>query len=113
MPAFVKKIDNDKHIGTTTKRKYIVEISRDLCIGAASCIAIAANTFMLDEGNKVLIIEGEWEEKEIILAAAKSCPVFAITIKDAATGKQIFPETDAANINASQPVQPIEPDITE
>ena len=113
MPAIVKKTDNNKHTGTSPKSKYIVEISRDICIGAASCIAIAANTFMLDEGNKVLIIEGEWDDEEIILAAAQSCPVFAITIKDAATGKQIFPETDAANINASQPVQPIEPDITE
>jgi len=111
MPALVKKTEDNKHVGTSRKSKYIVEISRDICIGAASCIAIAANTFMLDEGNKVLIIEGEWDDDDIILAAAQSCPVFAITIKDATTGKQIFPEVDAASIQPAQPVLPLEPNV--
>ncbi len=74
------------------KSKYIVELNRDVCIGAASCVAIAGATFKLDETNKVLLVEGDWDTDELILAAAQSCPVFAIKIKDAATGRQIFPE---------------------
>src|SRR3990167_3071737 len=110
MPALVKKTEDNKHVGTSPKSKYIVEISRDICIGAASCIAIAANTFMLDEGNKVLIIEGEWDDDEIVLAAAQSCPVFAIIIKDAATGKQIFPEPEATAEQPSTPNPPTQPE---
>jgi len=88
-------ISKDKKIWTgknTPKSKYIVEVVRDLCIGAASCVAIASDTFELDEKNLAIILETEWDNDEIILAAAQSCPTFAIIIKDASTGKQIFPE---------------------
>ena len=110
MTAQVQKIDNNKHTATASKSKYVVEILRDLCIGAASCVAIAANTFILDEENKVLIIEGEWDDDEIVLAAAQSCPVFAIIIKDAATGKQIFPEPEATAEQPSTPNPPTQPE---
>jgi ferredoxin len=93
MAVTVTKSPDDKvHTGKSDQNKYLVEIDRDVCIGAASCVAIAANSFKLDEQNKVLILEGNWDSDEILLAAAQSCPVFAIKIKDAATGRQIFPE---------------------
>ena len=72
--------------------KYIIEVDQEVCIGAASCVAIAGTTFKLDAANKVIIVEGDWDSDELILAAAQSCPVFAIKIKDATTGRQIFPE---------------------
>ena len=53
MAAQVQKIDNNLHIGKNPVSKFIVEIKRDLCIGAGSCVAIAANSFVLDEENKV------------------------------------------------------------
>jgi ferredoxin len=84
--------DGETHTGTHKKRKYIIEYQRDVCIGAASCAMIAALTFQMDDENKAFIIEeGEWDDEEIILAAAQSCPVFAIIVKDAETGEQIFP----------------------
>lgn len=76
----------------TTKSKYRLEIDREACIGAASCVAIAGQTFTLDEENKVLIVEGDWDSDEMVLAAAQSCPVFAIKVFDNETGAQIFPE---------------------
>lgn len=80
---FVRKSKNSK---------YIIEYHRDLCIGANTC-TLAANTFAMDDENKAVLIENPQDEDddEIILAAAQSCPVFAIIIKDAATGEQIFP----------------------
>ena len=87
-----KSADGKTQQAKSEKSKYLVEIDRDVCIGAASCVAIAANSFKLDEQNKVLILEDDWDSDELLLAAAQSCPVFAIKIKDAATGKQIFPE---------------------
>ncbi len=94
MPATVQKLDDNHHTSTNPKSKYIVEVLRDLCIGAASCVAIAADTFQLDEANKVYILETDWDQDDIILAAAQSCPTFAIIVKDAATGKQIFPQPE-------------------
>lgn len=94
--------DGDTHTGKNKKRRYIVEYRRDVCIGAASCAAIAGKTFQMDDENKAYIVEeGEWDEEDIILAAAQSCPVFAIIIKDAETGKQIFPEIEDAPDSAS------------
>ncbi|KXK10031.1 MAG: ferredoxin [Candidatus Dojkabacteria bacterium] len=92
MPAKVK-IDGSNQTGTNPgKSKYIVEVLQDLCIGAASCVAIAADTFQLDEENNAYILETDWDQDDVILAAAQSCPVFCIIIKDAETGMQIFPE---------------------
>lgn len=91
MSALITKLSEDRHEGKNPKRKYSVEILRDVCIGAASCVAIAPETFGLDDENKVVLIESDWNEDEIILAAAQSCPVFAIIVKDAETGKQLFP----------------------
>lgn len=72
--------------------KFIVEYHRDMCIGAAACAAIAPNTFLMDDENKaVFTVADEVDEDDAILAAAQSCPVFAIIVKDAETGEQVFP----------------------
>lgn len=92
--ANVTKPDENTHIGTSKKSRYRVIVKRDLCIGAASCAVLAGNTFAMDDGNLAVLLEGEWDEDEIILAAAQSCPVFAIVIEDVETGKQVFPELE-------------------
>ncbi len=69
-----------------------VEVKRDLCIGAANCIAIAPDLFELDQENKAVIKAG-WESKvkdDVVMEAAKSCPTQAIFVYDDA-GKQLFP----------------------
>jgi len=83
-----------------------VQVDPDLCIGAASCVTIAPETFQLNEENKAWVFdhgqepEGHvyerWldvtdEEKENIILAAQSCPTLAIFIFDE-TGVQIFPD---------------------
>lgn len=91
MGAKIVKKDTNHHLATNSKSKYKIEIMRDLCIGAASCVAIAADTFQLDEENLVYIVESDWDDDDLVMAAAQSCPVFAIIVKDAETGKQLFP----------------------
>ena len=92
MGVSISKPEDNTEIGKSEKHRYIIEIKKDLCIGAATCVAIAPNTFKLNENNKAIFLEAEWEDDDVIMAAAQSCPVFAIIIRDAATGKQIFPE---------------------
>ena len=72
-------------------RKLTMRIDRDLCIGAATCIAIAPKAWALDDEAKAIILDTADEESdETLIEAAKSCPVMAIFITDE-DGKQIFP----------------------
>ena len=71
--------------------KYKVKVDRNLCIGAASCVAVAANVFELDDKNIAVIKEGAQDTEENLLLAAQSCPTNAIIIVDE-SGKQIWPE---------------------
>jgi len=69
-----------------------VTVDRNLCIGAATCIAVAPKTFLLDSEAKAIILETATQEaSDTILEAAKSCPVAAIIVEDQ-TGKKLFPE---------------------
>jgi ferredoxin len=71
-------------------KKYKIVVDRDLCIGAASCVAIAGKTFALDGENKAIILEGEGDLPETVLMAAQSCPTKAIILTDE-EGKQVYP----------------------
>ena len=67
-------------------------VDRNLCIGAASCIAIAPNAFKLDDENKAVILDtADHEAIETIFLAAQSCPVEAIIIENA-QGKRVWPK---------------------
>lgn len=76
-----------------------IKIDRDLCIGAGTCVVLAPDTFELDDELKAVLKKGDKQSPEVvegqdseedILAAAKSCPVLAITLADE-NGKQIYP----------------------
>jgi ferredoxin len=71
-----------------------IVVDKDLCIGAASCIAVAGTTFELGEGNKVVVIAGsgaDAADDDTLILAAESCPTKAILLFDAA-GKQVYPK---------------------
>ncbi|MDP3974443.1 MAG: ferredoxin [bacterium] len=69
-----------------------VKVDRDLCIGAATCVAVAAKAFDLDTEAKAVILDSVDEEtREAIIEAAKACPTAAIIIVDE-KGNKIFPE---------------------
>lgn len=89
----IEEISKDKFKATTEKSKYYIEYDRNICIGAASCAAIAAETFLMDDENKAVIRTdtNDFDEDDVILAGAQSCPVFAIKIFDKETGDLIFP----------------------
>jgi len=71
--------------------KVTITVDRNLCIGAASCVAVAPKTFALDNEAKAVILDTAAEDSfETLLDSAKSCPVAAIIIHDE-NGKQIYP----------------------
>ncbi|MBI4132378.1 MAG: ferredoxin [Candidatus Sungbacteria bacterium] len=81
-------------------------VDRNLCIGAASCIAVAPSAFELDPENKAVLrrksqpptsdmtarkeLEDQTIDDEMLLLAAKSCPTQAIIVYDE-EGRQIYP----------------------
>ncbi len=68
-----------------------VIVDRDLCIGAAPCVAIAGSVFQLDDEGKAIVIDAHAADDETIKLAAEACPVRAIILCDEETGKQIYP----------------------
>lgn len=84
-------MDTPVTVTTSDGKKLQVHIDRNLCIGAASCVAVAPKMFALDNEAKAIILPTSAEESlQMALDAAKSCPVAAIFIKDEA-GTQLFP----------------------
>lgn len=77
-------------ISSMKKRIGKIVVDRELCIGAASCLALAGKTFRLDDENKAVVIEPRGDTDEDILAAASSCPTNAIYLYDE-DGTQIYP----------------------
>ncbi|MFH1111614.1 MAG: ferredoxin [Patescibacteria group bacterium] len=80
-----------------------VKVDRDLCISAASCIALLPEVFELDEEGKAVIKNkdgaktSDWTDysklsvdAQKILEAARSCPTNAVII-EGDNGKQIYP----------------------
>lgn len=91
-------------------------IDRNLCIGAASCVAVAPSAFELDAENKAVIrrkhspisagaagleppssdlttredLEDQAIDDEALLLAAQSCPARAIIVYDE-DGEQMYP----------------------
>jgi ferredoxin len=85
-------LDPQKPSGPVVIRKLKTWVDRDLCIGAATCIAIAPKTFVLDSEAKAIYLATSPEDSdETIIDAAKGCPVAAIIIEDE-NGNRIFPK---------------------
>jgi len=72
--------------------KYKVEVVRDKCIGAASCVAIAPKVFQLDEKAIAIILSQDGENDDTKLLAAQSCPTAAVIVTDTTTGEQVWPK---------------------
>lgn len=67
-----------------------VEVDRELCTSVATCIAVAPNTFELDDEGIAIVKNVSGDDEKTILQAAQSCPVNAIIVYDN-DGKQIHP----------------------
>lgn len=73
-----------------TKKIARIEIDRDLCIGAESCVVVAPEVFEMDSENKAILKNAAGADDQTILMSAQSCPVAAILLYDE-QGNQIYP----------------------
>lgn len=70
-----------------------IEVDRELCIGAAPCVAVAGGVFQLDDEGKAYVVDPKGADDDTILLAAQACPVLAIKLFDD-NGVQIFPPVE-------------------
>lgn len=70
-------------------------VDRDLCIGAASCIAVSGETWELDNENKAIVTNAgtgaNAADDATLQMSAESCPTKAILLFDK-SGNKVFPK---------------------
>jgi len=66
---------------------YIPTIDESSCIGQGDCMELVPSVFQVDDCARVI---GTGPD-DLILAAARECPVEAIGIVDSETGEQVYP----------------------
>ena len=73
-------------------RKVRVSVDHDVCVGSAVCTRRAPGLLALNKNRQSEPVVPETDDWERVLLAAENCPVSAITVVDADTDEQIFPE---------------------
>jgi ferredoxin len=66
---------------------YVPSIDQASCIAEADCVELVPDVFQIEDFATVV---GTGPD-DLILAAAKNCPVEAITVVDSETGMQVYP----------------------
>ena len=61
---------------------YRIKINRSLCTGYAECVGLAPEVFQLGVDNVSVVVDPDGGNEEMILDAARACPVDAITLFD-------------------------------
>ena len=72
-------------------RRWRIAVDADTCIGSGMCASIAPDRFRLEGSTSRPLVELTGEEDGVI-DAAESCPVEAISVRNAETGELVAPE---------------------
>ena len=59
-----------------------IKINRSLCTAYAECVGLAPEVFQLGADNVSVVVDPEAGDDEMILDAARACPVDAIPLID-------------------------------
>jgi ferredoxin len=70
--------------------KLSITVNKTRCIGSGDCVETAPAVFQLGDDGKSEVVNASGADDSIIVSAARSCPVKAITVVDEA-GVQLFP----------------------
>lgn len=65
-------------------------IDRDVCIGAAMCVATAPDVYELDDEGLAEAVDPEPGDDDLLWEAAQACPVQAVVLEDD-EGNRIYP----------------------
>lgn len=65
----------------TSSDAVTVEIDRLACMGTGTCVQTAPELFALGSDNRAHVVAEDIRDEELAVAAAESCPTFAITVR--------------------------------
>jgi len=68
-----------------------ITVNKTRCISSGDCVETAPAVFQLDADEKSDVINPAGAPDATIVAAARACPVKAITVVNEGTGEQLFP----------------------
>ena len=68
-----------------------ITVNKTRCISSGDCVETAPAVFQLDDNEKSDVLNATGAPDATIIAAARSCPVKAITVVNEDTGEQLFP----------------------
>jgi ferredoxin len=71
--------------------KLKITVNKGRCVASGDCVDIAPGVFQLDADEKSEVYNQSGAANDVILAAARRCPVKAITVVDEESGAQLFP----------------------
>lgn len=71
--------------------KLKITVDKELCIASGDCAETAPVVFDFDAEGKSEVVNPEGAPAAVVVSAARSCPVRAITVIDEETGTQLFP----------------------
>ena len=66
-----------------------VWVDHNKCVGSTICTQIAPNVFALNEDGQSTVVNADRETSDCILEAVAGCPLSAIVVEDAETGKRV------------------------
>lgn len=58
-----------------------VAVDGDVCMGSATCVSLAPNTFRIGDENVAVVVDPAGDPLGDLLAAEEACPTEAITVE--------------------------------
>ncbi|MGD0289105.1 MAG: ferredoxin [Candidatus Binataceae bacterium] len=71
--------------------KLSITVNKGRCVGSGDCVETAPGAFQMDGDEKSEVHNPAGAADNVIVAAARACPVKAITVVDEESGTQLFP----------------------
>jgi ferredoxin len=68
--------------------RWRVRIDQRVCVGSASCIAVAPKHFVFDDEDRSHPVRELNDPDDALLNAVEMCPTGALTVVDTATGQE-------------------------
>ncbi|MFQ5948311.1 MAG: ferredoxin [Acidimicrobiia bacterium] len=68
-----------------------VSVDHNKCVGSTMCVQTTPSVFVLDEKGQSTVVDPDGDTEARIIEAAEQCPVSAIIVEDAETGRRLFP----------------------
>ncbi|WP_046731302.1 ferredoxin [Streptomyces humi] len=72
-------------------QRWKVAVDKRVCVRTGLCAASAPEEFELDEGGQGHARSETLPASELVLEVAESCPIEAISVRDADTEERLFP----------------------